>query len=150
MSQRGLPCRPCGPSCTTYSQRQVKERPSFWVRTGALHRTSQKVSLLPTHQMCGLGKHPAAWAASPGLSHSSVLDTTDQRPGHCCVRSDKHFTFWQFLCLRVAADPSPGDSHVMVLSSCFFGVCGVFCRSFTVLDCNRIAYLKTLRDLRCI
>lgn len=145
MSQRGLPCRPCGPSCTTYFQRQVKERPSFWFRTGALHRTSQKVFLLPTHQMCGLGKHPAAWAASPGLPQFCSGYRRSKAWALLCTLLSGSFCVFESL-----PTPLQGTVTSWFFKFLFFGVCGVFCRSFTVLDCNRIAYLKTLRDLRCI
>lgn len=149
MSQRGLPCRPCGPSCTTYSQRQVKERPSFWVRTGALNRTSQKVSLLPTHQMCGLGKHPAAWAASPGLPQFRSGYHRSKAWALLCQKRQALYFLAVFVSSSRCQPLSRGQSR-HGFKFLFFGVCGVFCRSFTVLDCNRIAYLKTLRDLRCI
>lgn len=125
MSQRGPPCRPCGPSCTTYSQRQVKERPSFWVRTGALHRTSQKKCPSCRLTRC-VDRGSTQQPGQPALvSHSSVLDTTDQRPGHCCV-SEATSTLLSdsFRVFESLPTPLRGDSHVMVLSSCFL-VCVV-------------------------
>lgn len=126
--------------------------PFFWVRTGALHRTNQKVSLLPTHLMCGSRKHLLSRAAGFPLPQFLSVYHRSKAWALLCVRSDKHFTFWQFLCLLVAVDPL-GDSNVMVFRFfffCFFfgffwRVCCVFVDPHgPVLGCNGIAYLKTL------
>lgn len=129
-------------------------------RTGALHRTNQKVSLLPTRLMCVSGKQAPSFLDSQP-SPPRVPVWIPQIRGLSTAVCQKQQALY-FLAVFVSSScyrPS-GDSDVLGFSSwgfvvlvflLFWRVCCVFVDPHGPgLDCNGTTYLKTLRDLRCI
>lgn len=112
-------------------------------------------SVPPANLMCGLGKHPSILGCQPSSPSVPVWIPQIKGLGTAVCQKRQALYFLAVFVSSSCCQPFLGNSNVMVFSSrFFFFFWRVWCvfvdpRS-PILDCNGIAYLKTLRDLRCI